>query len=102
MVWPADYDSASTYDEMVDRWGQPRTGCHHVVSRLEALGDDLFGRQDAAEAAIRSMGSKIEAKALVAAAGVPVIEKYQQAGETFAMFRVADPDGNVVEFAGTP
>ena len=41
---------------MVDRWGQPRTGCHHVVSRLEALGDDLFGRQDAAEAAIRSMG----------------------------------------------
>jgi catechol 2,3-dioxygenase-like lactoylglutathione lyase family enzyme len=36
------------------------------------------------------------------AAGVPVVEPYQQHGDQFAMFRVADPDGHVVEVAGTP
>jgi catechol 2,3-dioxygenase-like lactoylglutathione lyase family enzyme len=34
--------------------------------------------------------------------GVPVVEPWLQHGEDFAMFRVEDPDGNVVEFAGTP
>ncbi len=33
---------------------------------------------------------------------VPVIEAFQQMGQDFAFFRVADPDGNVVEFAGKP
>jgi catechol 2,3-dioxygenase-like lactoylglutathione lyase family enzyme len=36
------------------------------------------------------------------AAGVRVVEEYILHGESFAMFRVADPDGNVLEFAGTP
>ncbi|MCA9783878.1 MAG: VOC family protein [Calditrichaeota bacterium] len=34
--------------------------------------------------------------------GVPVVESWLQHGEDFAMFRVADPDGHVIEFAGTP
>lgn len=35
-------------------------------------------------------------------AGVPVVEAYRENGEQFAMFRVGDPDGNVVEVAGKP
>jgi catechol 2,3-dioxygenase-like lactoylglutathione lyase family enzyme len=38
----------------------------------------------------------------LATAGVPVVQPYQEMGPSFAMFRVADPDGNVVEFAGAP
>lgn len=36
------------------------------------------------------------------AAGVPVNSEYQECGPTFALFRVTDPDGNQLEFAGTP
>lgn len=36
------------------------------------------------------------------AAEVPVVEEYREHSPEFAMFRVADPDGNVVEFAGHP
>lgn len=56
MTWPAGYDATRTFDEMVDPDGRPRPGCIDVVGRLEALGNDLFDRQRAAEAAIRSMG----------------------------------------------
>lgn len=34
--------------------------------------------------------------------GVPIVEEYNQPNESFAMFRIADPDGNVIEFAGKP
>jgi catechol 2,3-dioxygenase-like lactoylglutathione lyase family enzyme len=34
--------------------------------------------------------------------GVPVVEPWLQHGPDFAMFRVEDPDGLVVEFAGKP
>jgi catechol 2,3-dioxygenase-like lactoylglutathione lyase family enzyme len=43
-----------------------------------------------------------EAYAKLHAAGVPIIEEYNEIAPTFAMFRIADPDGNVVEFAGKP
>ncbi len=36
------------------------------------------------------------------AAGVNIIEDYQELAPTFAAFRIADPDGNVIEFAGKP
>lgn len=36
------------------------------------------------------------------AKSVPVIETYREPAEGFAMFRVEDPDGNVVEVAGAP
>ena len=36
------------------------------------------------------------------AAGVRIVTPYQEFAPTFAFFRIADPDGNVIEFAGTP
>ncbi|MEL6982934.1 MAG: circularly permuted type 2 ATP-grasp protein, partial [Actinomycetota bacterium] len=57
MAWPAAaYDARSTYDEMLTPDGQPRAACEAVVARLGQLGDDVFQRQQAGEAAIRSMG----------------------------------------------
>ena len=34
--------------------------------------------------------------------GVEVVEEMRAGNENFAMFRIADPDGNVVEIAGRP
>ncbi len=56
MTWPPGYDATKTFDEMLDAHGHPRRGCVEVHARLEALGTELFRRQEAAEAAIRSMG----------------------------------------------
>lgn len=36
------------------------------------------------------------------AAGIPISTEYQEFAPTFALFRVSDPDGNQIEFAGTP
>jgi hypothetical protein len=36
------------------------------------------------------------------AAGVPIRAEYQEFAPTFAFFRIADPDGNLIEFAGSP
>lgn len=36
------------------------------------------------------------------AKGVQIVEDFVQYGEAFAMFRIADPDGNVLKFAGEP
>ncbi len=33
---------------------------------------------------------------------MPVVEEYQEPADGFAMFRVEDPDGNVIEIAGKP
>ena len=50
-----DYRSLGCWDELlVD--GEPRTACEGVVRYLISLGDELSGRQEAAELAIRSMG----------------------------------------------
>jgi len=46
-------------------------------------------------------GVKASFEAL-SAAGVPIRTPYQEFGETFALFRIADPDGNLIEFAGAP
>jgi catechol 2,3-dioxygenase-like lactoylglutathione lyase family enzyme len=35
-------------------------------------------------------------------ANAPVVEEYRELGPGFAMLRVEDPDGNVVEVAGEP
>ena len=35
-------------------------------------------------------------------AGVEIVTEYVEYAPTFAMFRIADPDGNVFEFAGEP
>ena len=43
-----------------------------------------------------------EAHARLQAAGVVIVEPYQEFGPTFAMCRCADPDGNVIELAGSP
>lgn len=51
-----DYDTEVSYDEMLAADGTPRAGCHDVAARLRALGDEVFERQRAGEAAIRSMG----------------------------------------------
>ena len=34
--------------------------------------------------------------------GVEIIETYQEFGPEFAMFKIADPDGIILEFAGKP
>lgn len=34
--------------------------------------------------------------------GVTILTPYKEFGPTFAMFQIADPDGNVIEFAGAP
>jgi catechol 2,3-dioxygenase-like lactoylglutathione lyase family enzyme len=36
------------------------------------------------------------------AAGVPISVEYQEFAPTFAFFRISDPDGNLIEFAGKP
>jgi uncharacterized circularly permuted ATP-grasp superfamily protein len=49
------YKSPGCWDELlVD--GHPRPGCEGVVRYLVSLGDELAGRQEAADLAIRSMG----------------------------------------------
>ncbi|MBD3277920.1 MAG: hypothetical protein GF388_06450 [Candidatus Aegiribacteria sp.] len=35
-------------------------------------------------------------------AGVPISTEYQEFAPTFALFRISDPDGNLIEFAGAP
>ncbi|MBN2053837.1 VOC family protein [bacterium] len=35
-------------------------------------------------------------------AGVRISTPYQEFGPAFALFRITDPDGNVIEFAGSP
>ncbi len=51
-----EYDTSVAYDEMLSLDGAPRAGCHDVLARLRSLGPELFERQQAGEAAIRSMG----------------------------------------------
>ena len=34
--------------------------------------------------------------------GVKVLEEYQEFAPTFALFKIADPDGNLIEIAGKP
>lgn len=34
--------------------------------------------------------------------GVKIISGYEEYGPEFALFRIADPDGNLIEFAGKP
>lgn len=36
------------------------------------------------------------------AAGVAIAAEYTEFGPEFALFRISDPDGNLIEFAGTP
>jgi len=35
-------------------------------------------------------------------AGISIVSPYQEFGPTFSFFRIRDPDGNLIEFAGTP
>ena len=54
-MWWDGYESPGCWDELlVDR--QARYACDGVVRYLGLLGDELAGRQAAAELAIRSMG----------------------------------------------
>lgn len=34
--------------------------------------------------------------------GVKVVEEYQEFAPTFALFKIVDPDSNLIEFAGKP
>ncbi len=34
--------------------------------------------------------------------GVKIVEEYQEFAPTFAIFKIVDPDGNLIEFAGKP
>ena len=47
-------------------------------------------------------GSVKDAHEKLKAAGVAIVKDYQEFAPTFAMFRIADPDGNVIELAGKP
>jgi uncharacterized circularly permuted ATP-grasp superfamily protein len=53
-VWDR-YNSPGCWDELLVE-GQPRAACEGVVRYLMSLGEELNGRQEAAEVAIRSMG----------------------------------------------
>lgn len=35
-------------------------------------------------------------------AGITIVSDYVEYGPQFAMFKIADPDGNVIEFGGNP
>lgn len=48
-----------------------------------------------------NMGVKAAFECLKAA-GVTIVEPFQEFAPTFGMFRIADPDGNVLEVAGQP
>nr|WHW29325.1 putative circularly permuted type 2 ATP-grasp protein [uncultured bacterium] len=50
------YDAVQTYDELLRPDGTPQAGCTEVIDRLRSIGSNLFERQKAAEAAVRSMG----------------------------------------------
>lgn len=39
---------------------------------------------------------------ILKSSGVKVVEEYQEFAPTFALFKILDPDGNLIEFAGTP
>ena len=43
-----------------------------------------------------------QAYELLKSAGVTIVEEYQEYAPTFALFKIADPDGNLIEFAGQP
>jgi uncharacterized circularly permuted ATP-grasp superfamily protein len=49
------YDSLGCWDELIHE-GKARRACDGVVRYLASLGEELAGRQEAAELAIRSMG----------------------------------------------
>jgi catechol 2,3-dioxygenase-like lactoylglutathione lyase family enzyme len=49
--------------------------------------------------AAASVRSSYEA---LSAAGVTISAPFQEFGPSFALFRIADPDGNQIEFAGAP
>jgi catechol 2,3-dioxygenase-like lactoylglutathione lyase family enzyme len=49
--------------------------------------------------ATESVKSSYEA---LKAAGVTIAVDYQEFAPTFAFFQIADPDGNLIEFAGEP
>ncbi len=54
-LW-SDYEASLAFDELLDADGTPRPGCVEVVQRLRAIGDGIVDRQQAADAAIRSLG----------------------------------------------
>jgi len=43
-----------------------------------------------------------EAFDLLSSKGIRIVEEYRKFTEEFAMFSIADPDGNVIEFSGKP
>jgi lactoylglutathione lyase len=43
-----------------------------------------------------------ESYAALKSADVTIVEEYQEYAPTFALFKIADPDGNLIEFAGQP
>ena len=53
-MWES-YGSPGCWDELLIN-GHPRLACEGVVRYLQAFGDELAGRQEAADLAIRSMG----------------------------------------------
>ena len=53
-MW-TDYESPGCWDELLAE-GRARASCEGVVRYLMSLGEDLKGRQEAADSAIRSMG----------------------------------------------
>jgi uncharacterized circularly permuted ATP-grasp superfamily protein len=53
-MWDS-YESPGCWDELLVA-GRPQLACDGVVRYLESLGDELAGRQEAAERAIRAMG----------------------------------------------
>lgn len=39
---------------------------------------------------------------ILKSSGVKIVEEYQEFAPTFALFKILDPDGNLIEFAGKP
>ena len=54
-MWWEDYDSGSSWDEMIIA-GRARDSCEGVVRYLRSLGEELGDRHQAADLAIRTMG----------------------------------------------
>ncbi len=54
-LW-SDYEASAAFDELLGADGSPRVGCVEVVERLRSIGDAIVDRQQAADAAIRSLG----------------------------------------------
>lgn len=88
--------------------------CEMAPGVLLSAGDSQIylegGRTAAATPGMQSVGTSLcfdcasvrLATSRLMEAGIPIVDEYRELAADFAMLRVQDPDGNVVELVGKP